>query len=51
MRHFKNFTKTTELTLVQQKLSENCSIQFIQDESGVDWYTEVIPARYAENPV
>ncbi|ENK2278275.1 tail fiber assembly protein, partial [Salmonella enterica] len=26
MRHFKNFTKTTELTLVQQKLSENCSI-------------------------
>ncbi len=30
MRHFKNFTKTTELTLVQQKLSENCSIQFIQ---------------------
>ncbi|EBA1509707.1 tail fiber assembly protein, partial [Salmonella enterica] len=25
MRHFKNFTKTTELTLVQQKLSENCS--------------------------
>ncbi|EAQ7614837.1 tail fiber assembly protein [Salmonella enterica] len=38
MRHFKNFTKTTELTLVQQKLSENCSIQFIQDESGVDWY-------------
>ncbi|HDN7412274.1 TPA: tail fiber assembly protein [Salmonella enterica subsp. enterica serovar Emek] len=38
MRHFKNFTKTTELTPVQQELSENCSIQFIQDESGVDWY-------------
>ncbi|EHH3043175.1 tail fiber assembly protein [Salmonella enterica] len=38
MKHFKNFTKTTELTPVQQELSENCSIQFIQDESGVDWY-------------
>ncbi|ECV8346449.1 tail fiber assembly protein, partial [Salmonella enterica subsp. enterica serovar Typhi] len=29
MKHFKNFTKTTELTPVQQELSENCSIQFI----------------------
>ncbi len=38
MRHFKKFTKTTELTPVQQELSENCSIQFINDESGVDWY-------------
>ncbi len=38
MRHFKNFTNTTELTPVQQELSENCCIQFIQDESGVDWY-------------
>ncbi|CEU81593.1 tail fiber assembly protein [Salmonella enterica] len=38
MRHFKNFTKTTELTPVQQELSENCNIQFIHDESGVDWY-------------
>ncbi|EKQ2111892.1 tail fiber assembly protein [Salmonella enterica] len=38
MRHFTNFTKTTELTPVQQELSENCSIQFIHDEAGVDWY-------------
>ncbi|PHZ02605.1 tail fiber assembly protein [Citrobacter freundii] len=38
MRHFKNFTKTTELTPVQQELSEICSIQFIHDEAGVDWY-------------
>lgn len=38
MRHFKKFTKTTELTPVQQELSENCSVQFIHDESGVDWY-------------
>ncbi|HBJ7136869.1 TPA: tail fiber assembly protein [Salmonella enterica subsp. enterica serovar Derby] len=38
MKHFKNFTKTTELTPVQQELSENCSIQFIHDEAGVDWY-------------
>ncbi|EAB5679393.1 tail fiber assembly protein [Salmonella enterica] len=38
MRHFKNFTKTTELTPVQQELSENCSIQFINDEAGIDWY-------------
>lgn len=38
MRHFKKFTKTTELTPVQQELSENCSIQFIHDEAGVDWY-------------
>lgn len=38
MRHFKNFTNTTELTPVQQELSENCCIQFIHDEAGVDWY-------------
>lgn len=38
MRHFTNFTKTTELTPVQQELSVNCSIQFIHDEAGVDWY-------------
>ncbi|ELO7805827.1 tail fiber assembly protein [Salmonella enterica] len=38
MKHFKNFTKTTELTPVQQELSENCSIQFINDEAGIDWY-------------
>lgn len=38
MRLYKNFTKTDELTPVQRELSENCSIQFIHDESGVDWY-------------
>ncbi|EPE1341505.1 tail fiber assembly protein [Salmonella enterica] len=38
MKHFKSFTKTTELTPVQQELSENCSIQFINDEAGIDWY-------------
>lgn len=38
MRHYKNFTKTTELTSAQQELSESCSIQFIHDDSGSDWY-------------
>lgn len=38
MQHFTHFVRTTKLTPVQQELSENCSVQFIHDESGVDWY-------------
>lgn len=38
MRHFRNFIKTDALSPEQKALAENCSIQFIQDETGADWY-------------
>lgn len=39
MQHFKNFTITAELAPVQQELSESCSVQFIHDVAGIDWYS------------
>ncbi len=38
MRHFRNFIKTDALSPEQKELADNCSIQFIQDETGADWY-------------
>ena len=38
MQHLTQFTKTTELTPVQQELSDSCHVQFIHDDSGIDWY-------------
>lgn len=38
MQHFKNFTRTMELTPAQQELAEKCSVQFIHNNSGDDWY-------------
>ncbi|EJB3408890.1 tail fiber assembly protein [Salmonella enterica] len=38
MNVFKNFRVSTQLTPVQQKLKDSLSIEFCEDEKGVDWY-------------
>lgn len=38
MHDFKNFRLSTALTPVQQDLKDTFSIEFCEDENGIDWY-------------
>ena len=47
MNNFKNFTLSTALTPVQQDLKTEFSIEFCEDETGIDWYH--LRFKFSEN--
>lgn len=47
MNNFKNFTLSTALTPVQQDLKNEFSIEFCEDETGIDWYH--LRFKFSEN--